>query len=136
MKITIEIGGNDYTFELNRAAYKRLLNDKEYAKMQNEISKMVSAKSDKKSAKQIGEEMLQDDITKAILNNLIMEEQVFYYSLTTNHPEITMLEASKLIDLAYEEYGRESVSELTTKLLENFTQREEKPKKQMVMRFN
>lgn len=135
MKITIEINGNDYTFEMNRMTYKRLLADKEYAKMQNELSKRVSMKN-KSSAKEVTEDMLMDDITAAMLSNLVMEEQIFYYSLLQNHPDMTVEKASELIDWAYMEYGREAVSELTTKLLENFTQREDQPKKKMVMKFS
>ena len=44
MKITIEIGGNDYAFEMNRWVYKKLLADEEYAKMQNEITKRLKDK--------------------------------------------------------------------------------------------
>lgn len=135
MKITIEINGNDYTFEMNRMTYKRLLADKEYAQMQNELSKRVSLKN-KNSAQEVTEDMLMDDITAAMLSNLVMEEQIFYYSLLQNHPDMTVEKASELIDWAYNEYGREAVSELTTKLLENFTQREDQPKKKMVMKFS
>ena len=44
MKITIEIGGNDYAFEMNRWVYKKLLADEEYSKMQNEITKRLKDK--------------------------------------------------------------------------------------------
>jgi hypothetical protein len=49
---------------------------------------------------------------------------------------MTKEQANELIDLAYLEYGREAVSELTSKLLANFSQREDQPKKKMVMRFS
>ena len=131
MKITIEIGGNDYTFELNRITYKRLLADKEYAEMQNQLAKRVHLEN----GEDIGNNV-EENITALMLSNLVMEEQVFYYSLLLHHPDITVEEATALIDEAYQEYGREAVSELTGKLLENFTQRGDTPKKQMVMRFS
>jgi hypothetical protein len=71
-----------------------------------------------------------------LLSNLVMEEQIFYYSLLTHQPQITKSVASALIDVAYEEYGREEVSALTTKLMENFTQRGDEPKKKMTMRIS
>jgi hypothetical protein len=141
MKITIEIGGKDYTFEMNRYAYKRLLADKEYAEMQNEISKRVKAKSGKgKSVKavteEVGEEMVDGDISAVLLSNMVMEEQIFYYSLLPNQPDMTSKEASALLDTAYAEYGSEEVSKLVSTLMENFTQRGEEPKKKMVMRMS
>ena len=63
-----------------------------------------------------------------------MQEQVFYYSLLINQPEITNEQAIELLDIAIEEYGNEAVSELCSKMTENFTQSGEKPKKKMVMR--
>jgi hypothetical protein len=134
MKITIDIGGNDYTFELNRITYKRLLADKEYAEMQNQLSKRVAAKN--ANSEDELTKLFEDDLTSVMLSNLIMEEQVFYYSLLCNHPDMTKEQANELIDLAYLEYGREAVSELTSKLLANFSQREDQPKKKMVMRFS
>ena len=45
MKITIEIGGNDYTFEMNRDVYYRqLMQDQEYIKMQELVSKKAQNK--------------------------------------------------------------------------------------------
>lgn len=141
MKITIDIGEKDYTFEMNRAMYKRLLADEEYSKMQNEISRRVKAKSGKgKTAKkvteEIGEEMFDEDISSLLLSNMVMEEQIFYYSLLTNHPDMTTKKAGELLEQTYVEYGGEAVTELTTKLMENFTQRVEEPKKKMVMRMS
>jgi signal recognition particle GTPase len=149
MKITIDIGGNDYTFEMNRMVYKRLLADEEYAKMQNEISKRIKIDKIKKDSKgkskkqleqeleeEFEKELINDDINVAMLRNLVMEEQTFYYALMTNHPEITFEKASALIDLAYEEYGREAVSELTATLMRNFTPVGEEPKKKMNMRMS
>jgi hypothetical protein len=46
---------------------------------------------------------------------------------------MTIDKASALLDTAIAEYGSEEVSGLTAKLMENFTQRDEKPKKKMVM---
>ena len=137
MKITIEIGGKDYAFEMNRWVYKKLLADEEYAKMQNEISKRVRNKNGKNNlAQEVAEEMFNEDVSALLLQNLVMEEQIFYYSLLTHQPDMTMLEASNLLDVAIAEYGSEEVSGLTTKLMENFTQRGEEPKKKMVMRMN
>ena len=137
MKITIEIGGNDYAFEMNRWVYKKLLADEEYAKMQNEITKRLKDKKGdaKKAVEQIQEEMLDEDISTLILRNMVMEEQIFYYSLLTHQPDMTIEKASVLLDTAIVEYGSEEVSGLTTKLMENFTQRVEEPKKKMVMRM-
>lgn len=140
MKITIEIGGKDYGFEMNRATYKKLLNDEEYAKMQNEITKRLKTKRMTKDnanevTKQIQEEMLDENITSLLLQNLVMEEQIFYYSLLMHQPDMTMEKASNLLDIAYNEYGSEEVSGLCTKVMENFTQRGEEPKKKMVMRM-
>lgn len=141
MKITIEIGGNDYTFEMNRWVYKKLLADKEYAKMQNEISKKLKMKQNEKNnmnnaVKEIHTEMFEEDITSLLLQNLIIEEQIFYYSLLTHQPEITSEYASTLLDIAIDEYGEEEVMSLTSKIMENFTQRGETPKKKMVMRMS
>ena len=138
MKITIEIAGKDYEFEMNRWAYKKMLANDEYAKMQNEITKRLKDKKGdaKKAVEQIQEEMLDEDISALILRNLVMEEQIFFHSLLMHQPNMTMQEAGRLIEIAYEEYGQEAVSELTTKLMENFTQRGEEPKKKMVMRMN
>ena len=141
MKITIEIGGNDYTFEMNRMAYKRLLADTEYAKMQNEISKRVKANNYKgKSSKEIEEEIVDEftdeGLSEMLLRNMVMEEQIFYYSLLSNQPEMTKEKACALIDTAYAEYGREEVSNLTRTLIENFTQSGEETKKKMVMRMS
>jgi translation elongation factor EF-G len=137
MKITIDIGANDYTFEMNRAMYKRLLADEEYAEVQNELTKRIKNKTTKgKKAEELGEEIFADDISEMLLSNLVMEEQIFYYSLLTHQPQITKSVASALIDVAYEEYGREEVSALTTKLMENFTQRGDEPKKKMTMRIS
>lgn len=140
-KITIEIGGKDYTFEMNRSIYKRLLADEEYAKMQNELTKKLGNKNVKngkdkdKLQKQIQEQMIDEDISKVILQNLIMEEKIFYFSLLTNHSDMTMESSSVLMDKAIEEYGSNEVSNLCNTIMENFTQREEKPKKKMVMRI-
>ena len=81
------------------------------------------------------EEMLDEDISALILRNMVMEEQIFYYSLLTHQPDMTIDKASALLDTAIAEYGSEEVSELTTKLIENFTQRGDEPKKKMVMRM-
>ena len=136
MKITIEICGKDYGFEMNRATYKKLLADEEYAEMQNEISKRIKTKNlNKDNVKKVQEEMLDENITKLLLQNLVMEEQIFYYSLLTHQPYMTKDEASKLLDIAYNEYGNEDVSGLCAKIMENFTQRGEEPKKKMVMRM-
>jgi hypothetical protein len=138
MKITIDIGGKDYAFEMNRWVYKKLLADEEYAKMQNEITKRLKSKKmdAEKAVKKVQEEMLDEDISALILRNMVMEEQIFYYGLLTHQPDMTMASASALLDVAIEEYGSEAVSELTTKLIENFTQRDEKAKKKMVMRMD
>jgi signal recognition particle GTPase len=141
MKITIDIGGKDYIFEMNRATYKRLLGDKEYAAMQNEITKRVKAKGLKNKTpdglkKEIEDELIEDDISAVILRNMVMEEQVFYYALLQNQPEITNEQAVKLMDEAIYEYGSDEVSKLVATLIENFTRREEEPKKQMVMRMS
>jgi hypothetical protein len=141
MKITIEIGGNDYTFEMNRTVYKNLLADEEYSKMQNEITKRLKDKkavkgNTDKAVAEIQEEMLDEDISALILRNMVMEEQIFYYSLLINQPDITIEKASALLDEAIAEYGSEEVSGLTTKLIENFTQRGDEPKKKMKMRIS
>lgn len=132
--ITIEIDGKDYTFEMNRASYKKLLEDEEYSKMQNELSKRIKGK-DIKNEKEINE-MFGEDISKVLLQNLIMEEKVFYFSLITNHSDMTMEKSSMLLDKAIEEYGSEEVSNLCNTIMGNFTQREDKPKKKMIMRMN
>ena len=137
MKITIDINGKDYFFEMNRAVYKQLLADQEYAQMQNEISKRIKEKNFVKNDKdEIINEMFEDDITKLILQNLVMEEQIFYYSLLIHQPEIDRLSANELLDIAIMEYGAEEVSNLCSKIMENFTQRGETPKKKMVMRMS
>lgn len=137
MKITIEIGGKDYTFEMNRWVYKQLLADEEYAKIQGEITKRLKDKKGdaKKAVKEVQEEMLDEDMTALILHNMVMEEQVFCHSLSINHPELSWEERISLIDVAYNEYGPVQVPALCTKLMENFTQRGEEPKKKMVMRM-
>ena len=140
MKITIEIGEKDYSFEMNRATYKKLLADEDYAKMQNELTKRLKTKKMTKDnanevTKQIQEEMFDENTTSLLLQNLIMEEQIFYYSLLMHQPYMTMEEASNLLDIAYNEYGRKEVSGLCTKVMENFTQMGEEPKKKMVMRM-
>lgn len=132
MKITIDIGNKDYTFEMNRFVYKQLLMDEHYAKMQNELSKMVSEEGVDKAKNSF----IKEGINEIMLRNMIMEEQVFYYALKVHQPQITFAETSELMDLAYEEYGREAVSELTNKLMENFTPVGETTKKKMVMRMN
>lgn len=132
--ITIEIDGKDYTFEMNRAIYKKLLADEEYSKMQNELSKKIKGK-DLKNEKEMNE-MFGEDISKILLQNLIMEEKIFYFSLLTNHSDMTMEKSSMLLDKAIEEYGSEEVSNLCNTIMGNFTQREDKPKKKMVMRMN
>ena len=68
MKITIEIGGKDYAFEMNRWVYKKLLADEEYAKMQNEISKRVRNKNGKNNlAQEVAEEMFNEDVSALLL---------------------------------------------------------------------
>jgi hypothetical protein len=141
MKITVEIGGKDYIFEMNRIAYKRLLADKEYAEMQNELTKRIKAKDLKGKSSdevkdEVGNDLVNENISALILSNLVMEEQIFYYSLLNNHPEMTIEMASDLLDTAIAEYGETEVSGLTTTLMENFTQRGEAPKKKMVMRMS
>lgn len=121
MKITVEIGEKDYSFEMNRAVFKRLLADEQYAKMQNEV--LEQSKEDNNSS-------------ETLLRNLIMQEQIFYYALLTNHPKMTQTAASNLLDKAYDEYGLEEVNNLISTLIENFTQRENQPRKKMVMKFN
>ena len=138
MKITIEINKQNYSFEMNRAIYKRLLADEEYSAMQNEITKRVKQNRIKngdknKAIEEIQEEMLDGDISALLLRNMVMEEQIFYYSLLTHQPNISLDEARELLDLAVAEYGSEEVSALTTKLMENFTQRGDEPKKKMKM---
>lgn len=137
MKITVEIAGTEYAFEMNRAVYKKLLADEEYAKMQNEITRRLKEKKGAKNAvEEVGEDMIEENISAAILRNMVMEEQVFFYALTTNHPAITMEDAMALLDLAIAEYGDEEVSTLVMKLLENFTQRVEQPKKKMILKIS
>lgn len=136
MKITVEIGGNDYTFEMNRMVYKQLLGDAEYSKMQNEITKRAKAKNIKgKNVEEVGEELIGENISEVLLRSMVMEEQIFYYSLLMNQPNMTILEASSLLDTAIAEYGNEEVSGLITKLMENFTQSGEQTKKKMAMRI-
>ena len=106
--------------------------------MQNEITKRLKDKKGdaKKGVEKVQEEMLDEDISALILRNMVMEEQIFfYYSLLTHQPDMTIDKASALLDTAIAEYGSEEVSGLTTKLMENFTQRGEEPKKKMVMRM-
>ena len=145
MKITIEIGEKDYTFEMNRFAYKRLLNDKEYAQMQNELSRRAKEKVEKekalgkdknKLAKELQEDMNNDEVTEILLRNMIYEEQVFSYSLCINHPKLSKEEKIALLEVAYEEYGSEAVANLCSKLMENFIPKGDKPKKEMVMRMD
>ena len=78
MKITIEIGGNDYAFEMNRWVYKKLLADEEYAKMQNEITKRLKDKKGdaKKAVEKVQEEMLDEDISALILRNMVAKKLV------------------------------------------------------------
>lgn len=127
MTITIDIEGKDYLFEMNRTVYKRLLADKEYAQMQNEVNKRLASKKNIET---------DENITELLLQNLIMQEQVFYYSLLTHQPDITSDDASKLLDKAYDEYGIEEVNNLVSTLIQNFTQREDQPKKKMVMKIS
>ena len=135
--ITIEIGGKDYTFEMNRTTYKRLLADEEYSKMQNELSKRLKGKNVKNEEEinKVQNDMISEDISKMLLQNLIMEEKIFFFSLLTYHSDMTMEKSSTLLDMAIEEYGSNEVSNLCNTIMENFTQREEKPKKKMVMRI-
>ena len=68
MKITIEINNQNYSFEMNRAIYKRLLADEEYSAMQNEITKRVKQNRIKngdknKAIEEIQDEMLDGDIS-------------------------------------------------------------------------
>lgn len=135
--ITIEIGGKDYTFEMNRTTYKRLLADEEYSKMQNELSKRLKGKNVKNEEEinKVQNDMISEDISKMLLQNLIMEEKIFFFSLLTYHSDMTMEKSSNLLDMAIEEYGSDEVSNLCNTIMENFTQREEKPKKKMVMRI-
>ena len=109
----------------------------ESAKMQNEITKRLKDKKGdaKKAVEKVQEEMLDENISALILRNMVMEEQIFYYSLLTHQPDMTIDKASALLDTAIAEYGSEEVNGLTTKLMENFTQRVEEPKKKMVMRM-
>ena len=145
MKITIEIGGNDYAFEMNRDVYYRhLMQDKEYIKMQEQISQKAKSKKITKAnmqkvAKEIESEIEEETekipLNELLLRNMVWEEQVFCHSLSINHPELSWEERIALIDVAYNEYGAVEVAELCTKLMENFTQRGEEPKKKMVMRM-
>ena len=136
MKITVEIGGNDYTFEMNRMVYKQLLGDTEYSKMQNEITKRVKSKNIKgKNVEEVGEELVVENVSEVLLRNMVMEEQIFYYSLLTNQPDMTMKKAGELLEVAYCEYGKDEVGSLTAKLMENFTQSGEQTKKKMAMRI-
>ena len=138
MKITIEIKEKDYTFEMNREVYKQLLQDEEYSKVQNELTKKVEATSNENEnikVEDVKKEILNDDTNVILLRNMIMQEQIFYYSLLKNQPNISVNEASELLDSAIDEYGMTYVSNLITKLMENFTQREGKSKKKMVMRM-
>lgn len=116
MKLQTEIGGNIYTFQLTRATYKLLLADKEYAKLQNElVAKLDNGETE--------ESIASKDMTNTLLNNIIFVEKVFYYGLKKHHPEITMEQADKLIDIIFEEDGSmEFVNEIATKLVESFTQ--------------
>ena len=123
MKFILEIGGKDYTFEMNRQQYKKLLCDENYAKMQND----VSLKSDEK------EDVT--DINKLMINNLLMEEKIIHYALLLNQPNITEEETSKLVDIAYEEYGAVAVGDMATKLIENFSRGEVETKKTMNLRM-
>jgi predicted transcriptional regulator len=132
MKITIDIGGKDYIFEMNRMTYKRLLADEEYAKMQNEIANRVK---EAKSKSETTSNVFNSDVTALMLSRMVMQEQTFYYSLLINQPEMTNEEAIELLDSAIEEYGNEAVSELCSKLTENFIHTGEEPKKKMVMKI-
>ena len=145
MKITIEIGGKDYTFEMNRDVYYRqLMQDQEYIKMQEQISQKAKNKKITKEninavAKELENEMEEEaentPLNELLLRNMVWEEQVFCHSLSINHPELSWQERIALIDVAYNEYGAVEVAALCTKLMENFTQRGEEPKKKMVMRM-
>lgn len=133
MKITIEIGGKDYTFEMNRNVYyTQLMQDEEYIKMQDEISKKVKTKDAKKEV----EKQIEDTpLNELMLRSMVWEEQIFCHSLSINHPELSWEERINLIDLAYNEYGSVAVAGLCSKLVENFTQRDVETKKKMVMRM-
>lgn len=133
MKITIEIQGTNYTFEMNRNTYKMLLSDEEYAKMQNEITKRIIERKNEGSIDEVTAQMVNDDVSRTILQNLIMEEAIFHYSLLANHPSMTKEDSVALLDMAIAEYGNEEVTALTQKLIANFTQSEDKPKKKMKM---
>lgn len=116
MKLQAEIAGNTYTFQLTRSTYKMLLADSEYAKIQNELMK----KLDKGETE---ESIMDKDLTKALLNNMIFTEKVFYYGLKANHPDMTAQEADRLIDVIFEEDGSmEFVNEIAQKLVSSFTQ--------------
>jgi hypothetical protein len=137
MKITIEIKGTDYTFEMNRAMYKKLLADEDYARVQNEISKQVQAKANaKKNQEEIEEDLIYDNVSAMVLRNMVMEEQLFYYGLLSNQPTITKEEALNILESAIFEYGDREVAGLCSKLMENFTPVGEEPKKKMVMRMS
>jgi hypothetical protein len=118
MRITVEIKGADYNFELDRSTYKMLLQDEEYAKMQNELVKQIGKSSDTEKAT---EKLVENDITKAMLTNLITCEKTFYFSLKKHHPEMTKELASELLDSAIEEYGYGEVQGLVSDLTQNFT---------------
>ena len=140
MKIIVEIGGKDYSFEMNRIVYKKLLSDKDYSDAQNAITKLAREKNVTKEnanevEKEIAEKLMEGDISEALLRNMVLQEQMFYYSLILNQPEITKEEAIELLEIAIYEYGNDEVMSLCTKVMENFTQKGEEPKKKMVMRM-
>jgi hypothetical protein len=145
MKITIDIGGKDYAFEMNRDVYYRqLMQDQEYIKMQELVSKKAKNKKITKSnvnqvakeiEKEVEEETSKIPLNELMLMNMVREEQIFCHSLSINHPELSWEERIKLIDVAYSEYGAGEVAELCSKLVENFTPVGDEPKKKMVMRM-
>lgn len=122
MAIITEIDGKEYIFELSRATYKLLLADEEYAKMQDDIIKSLDGNGNDKEkiAKEYYEKV---GYTNTLLNTLITNEKIFYYSLLKYQPNITKEEASNLLDIMFEEDGSmEYINELVETLIESFTQ--------------
>lgn len=152
MAIAITIGEKDYTFELDRTNYRKfVLEDEEYAKIQTKIAGLTKAKKDNLATqaklKKLNDEQIEEMATNAVADaiyehditllqqiNLITQEKVWFASLVKHQPTMTRENALELLELATSEYGGEEVAKLCNDLTKNFTQRVEKPKKQMIRR--
>lgn len=142
MAIAIEINEKEYVFDLNRENYRKyVLQDAEYSAIQGRLGKLGNLirgskeNDDEEVQKKLSNIILENDATLYQQLAMIEQEKIFYASLLTNYPKMTIDESNNLLNSAINEYGFDEVDALCKDLTQNFTRVGNTTKKTMARRI-